>query len=192
MSDGAHAFGPRRSNNSSAQNVGDAAQRQRLLQPTYQNRLRVIGRRMDVGGYRWLNVMEVAGGLLVRAMNRDQRGFELMEFPDDGFQAMMIEALQTRGDGEHGFVRSPLAPTGYEDMLRAIGFELDQRIAKMIAIVECRTQMFVTGMAPQSNSANTVYTHFDFVLTPDQVQTVLDTAFKRRRAHGAPTAGAAR
>lgn len=158
------------------------AANQRLLEPTYQNRLRVIGRHLDIGGYRWVNIMEVPGGLLVRAFERTSTHAELLEFPDDGFRPMMEEALRTRGVGDHTIVKSPLAPTGYEDVLRAIGFQLDRRVAKSIAVVECRSLMFVTGMELQETSLGSGYTQFDFVLSPEHVKTVLDAAFRRRQA----------
>lgn len=161
-----------------------------LFEPTYQNRLRVIGRHLDVGGYRWINLMEVEGGLLVRAFDRGSSQSELMEFPDNSFRAMMEDALGTRGVGDHGIVKSELAPTGYEDILRAIGFQLDRRVAKMVAIVECRTLMFVTGMEHQETSTGSVYAQFDFVLSPQHVQTVLDAAFRRRANEGAKTGSA--
>jgi hypothetical protein len=157
-----------------------------LLEPNYQNRLRVIGRHLDVGGYRWINLMEVEGGLLARAFGRGSRQAELMEFPNDEFRPMMETALRTRGIGDHGIVASGIAPTGYEDILRAIGFQLDRRVAHTIAIVECRSMMFVTGMEHRETSAGSTYQQFDFVLSPEHVQTVLDAAF-RRRAAGAAT-----
>lgn len=151
-----------------------------LLEPTYQNRLRVIGRHLDVGGYRWMHLMEVEGGLLVRAFDRAATRGELLEFPDDSFRPMMEDALRERGSGQHRFVSSSVAPTGYEDILRAIGFQLDQRVVKMVSIVESRALIFVTGIELQETTAGSVYQQFDFALSPEHVRTLLDAAFRRR------------
>jgi hypothetical protein len=156
--------------------------RQRLLAPTYQNRLRVIGRHLDMNGFRWINLVEVEGGLLVRAFDRGSSQSELLEFPDNAFPRMMEDALSARGLGEHFIARSELTPTGYEDILRAIGFQLDRRVAKMIAVSECRTVMFVSGLQYQETSTGSGYVQFDFMLTPEQVRAALDAAFRRRGA----------
>lgn len=51
-----------------------------LLAPTYQNRLRTIGRQLDVDGYRSIVLFEVDGGFVSRAVHRRQRDILLLEF----------------------------------------------------------------------------------------------------------------
>jgi DNA-binding NtrC family response regulator len=64
-----------------------------LQQPTYQNRLRVIGRQIDRYRYRSVNIVEVAGGFLVRAIASDQRAPEALEFPDSDFPHLVAGAF---------------------------------------------------------------------------------------------------
>ncbi len=97
-----------------------------LLAATYQNRLRTVGRELDVNGYRSIILLQVEGGFLVRAVNRVSRDLELLEFPDDEFPERMIAATEARGDGERPESPSPLAPTGYEDLMRGVGRWLDE------------------------------------------------------------------
>src|SRR5687768_4036212 len=67
---------------------------ERLLAPTYQNRLRVIGRHLDLQGFRAASLLEVEGGILARAFHPERHAMELLEFPDDGFRRMMVDAVR--------------------------------------------------------------------------------------------------
>lgn len=167
-----------------------------LLEPTYQNRLRVIGRHLDLQSYRSFVIVEVTGGLLVRAVRADQRGGEALEFPDGAFRQLILDAMTSRGHGYHSYTPSPLLPTGYEDFLRALGYGLDQRSAHGIVITECPSMVIVTGEEEESNAAYTGYRVFEDFLRPQDVTAMLDQAFSRRAtvqatepsAHDGPSA----
>jgi hypothetical protein len=151
-----------------------------LLEPTYQNRLRVIGRHLDLLSYRSFVIVEVEGGLLVRAMRADQRDGEALEFPDGAFRQLMLDAIGSRGSGYHSYTPSPLLPTGYEDFLRALGHRLDQRLARGIVITECPSMIVVTGDEQGHTSSQAPYRVFEDLLRPQDVTALLDQAFSRR------------
>ncbi|MEZ4520025.1 MAG: hypothetical protein R3A46_00070 [Thermomicrobiales bacterium] len=150
-----------------------------LLLPTYQNQLRIIGRHLDVNDYRAICILEVDGGMLVRAANARRHEPELLEFPDDAFPQMVRDALSGRGRRKRNGKHSKLAPTGYEDLLRALGYELDQRLAKTITLHECQNFFFIAGMASAGHGSGS-FAPFDMALDLADVKSVLDAAFRRR------------
>jgi hypothetical protein len=148
-----------------------------LLAPTYQNRLRTIGRELDVNGYRSIISIQVDGGFIVRAVNRHRREMELLEFPDADFPERMIAATEARGDGERPESPSTLAPTGYEDMLRAIGRRLDRTSARNVVIAEGQTALLVTG---QRATADGGVEAFETILDVIAITELLDESFRLR------------
>lgn len=162
-----------------------------LLELTYQNCLRVIGRHLDLQSYRSFVIVEVEGGLLVRAVRADQRGGEALEFPDGAFRQLLLDAMGSRGHGYHSYTPSPLLPTGYEDFLRALGHRLDQRLARGIVITECPSMIVVTGEEQEHNTAYSGYRVFEDFLRPQDVTALLDQAFGRRAAAQAAETAAA-
>lgn len=154
---------------------------QALLQPTYQNRLRVIGHHLDVGQCRDVAVLEIDGGFIVRASSPTHRRPQALEFPDTEFPRLMQEALDYRGHGQKYNGHSRNVPTGYEDFFRALGFLLDNQTAVGITICELDTHILVAGSQPDRSSVgHKALNHFERYLTPDDVQKLLDDAFKRR------------
>ena len=151
-----------------------------LFLPTYQNQLRIIGRHLDSNNYRSISILEVEGGFLVRAFSARRHTPELLEFPDEGFTEMVKEAIKARGKAKNVERHSALVPTGYEDLLRAMGYELDQRIAKSVTLHEGPKSLYIAGLEAVENS-NGSFSHFDSSFDPVAVQTVLDAAFSRRR-----------
>ncbi len=147
-----------------------------LLKLTYQNRLRSIGRFLDVGGFRTMLILEVDGGFVVRAVNRKQRDLQLLEFADETYPERMIQATEARGAGERRGKGSPVAPTGYEDLLRAIGRQADLRQLKRIVISEMTDGLVMAGddcSGPQPKPV-------DFRLSMETISKVLDDAFQQR------------
>ena len=153
---------------------------EQLFLPTYQNQLRIIGRHLDTNGYRSLSILEVEGGFLVRAFSARRHTPELLEFPDEAFKEMVKEAIEARGKKKSVGRHSALAPTGYEDLLRAMGWELDQRLAKLVTIHEGPARLYVAGLEAVKNSDGS-FSPFETSLDPVAIQTVLDAAFSRRR-----------
>ncbi|MEZ4523579.1 MAG: response regulator [Thermomicrobiales bacterium] len=95
------------------------------LRPTYQNKLRVIGRHLDVQRFRRANILEVEGGFIVRATPTGSRNNETLEFVDQQFPQLLASAAAVRGDGERpGSNANGLLPTGYEDFLRQLAISL--------------------------------------------------------------------
>ena len=149
-------------------------------QANYEDRLRLIGRYLDLSGYRAPTVIEVEGGLLVRAFPQRSRVPEALEFPFDGFENMLNDALTARGVGERAHDANPLAPTGYEDLLRAIGHELDDRVATAVVITECESFVLLHGLEQVERSEQSGYAAFDAVMEARDVTALLDAAFRRR------------
>jgi DNA-binding NarL/FixJ family response regulator len=146
-----------------------------LLVPTYQNRLRVIGRQCDALGLRELTILEAVGGFVVRGIRpRDGRA-EMLEFADAHFAHLVSEAITIRGQ------RVPTPPHAwYEDTLRAIGHELDRRAVDRVAIVELEQCLLVSGRQPTEGHRAHAYGPFEWVLAAEDLMALLDTAYDRR------------
>lgn len=148
-----------------------------LLAPTYQNRLRSIGRDLDVHHFRSIVVLEAPGGFILRAVRRGSRDIELLQYPDDTFPERMILATEARGEGERNESPSVIAPTGYEDLLRAIGRWLDTRRAANAVLTEGRDAMVVTAdRTPFNPHALRIETLFDL----NAIKQLLDESFRLR------------
>jgi hypothetical protein len=152
---------------------------EQLLLPTYQNRLRVVGRHLDLHEYRVISLLDVEGGILVRANSAKRHAPELLEFPDDAFVEMVRNGIQSRGSRKRSKTRNDLFPTGYEDFLRALGYELDRRMAKWVTLHECQEAVFVAGLEKGDPTANS-FSSFDVMLGSEEIQVILDEAFRRR------------
>jgi hypothetical protein len=148
-----------------------------LLKLTYQNRLRAIGRELDLSNSRSVLVLEVDGGFVVRAVSRDDRDIDLVEFTDETYPERMISATEARGEGERDESPSPVAPTGFEDLFRALGRVLDERNAANIVIVEKLKSILVTGDILTGDSR----APFDSELDKERITTLLDRSFRMRR-----------
>lgn len=158
----------------------DAAIPTGLFRPTYGNRLRVIGRQLDLYGYRALNLSEVGGGFLARALPPAGRTPEALEFADRDFPQSVAAALAARGEGEHRRAVGPLLPTGYEDVLRALGHALDARQAEAITITELDAFVVVAGVGQADGEGAHALAPFQQLLRQDDITTLLDAAFRRR------------
>lgn len=151
-----------------------------LLRPTYENRLRVVGRHLDLAGYRAINMSEVAGGFHVRALAAGSRQPEALEFSDRDLMPLMANAIAARGTEKAMRPGSPLLPTGYEDFLRALGYTLDQRQAEAITITEFDHLIAVGGAAPQDGPRDVTIEPFHDVLRREDVADLLSEAVRRR------------
>ncbi|HEU5422952.1 MAG TPA: hypothetical protein VFU72_05385 [Nitrolancea sp.] len=154
----------------------------RVSQPTYQNRLRVIGRQLDLGRFRAINLLEIGGGFLVRALTSSNRLAEALEFPHSEFRDSVARAIAARGEGERQHPAHPLLPTGYEDFLRALGYRLDEQHAEAIAVTELEGFIAVSGVAKRDRISQTSIAPFQTLLRADDIVALLDEAFRRRGA----------
>lgn len=149
---------------------------------TYQEKLRLIGLHLDRENMRRMTIIEVPGGVLVRAVGRDGITEELLEFPDDAFETHYEEAIRQRDQShvEHLRIKSELIPTSYSDVLRAIGAWLDQALARSIVVSEGAGGIYVTGLMLQETSVQSRYAPFDEFFSPDGVDLLLTEAHARR------------
>lgn len=162
--------------------------RLRPIEPTaelsalsYENRLRVVGRRIDMDKLKQVVVMEVDGGILVRGTKDAYLGQTLLEFPDDAFPQLIREAINFRGRGSHNARESALVPTGYQDLLRALGSDLDSRYAKAVTIVEAPDYLHVTGFELESSLMRSGIAPFAMRLGPADTEELIDRAERSRK-----------
>ncbi|HEX3722313.1 MAG TPA: response regulator [Nitrolancea sp.] len=160
-----------------------------LLNPTYQNRLRVIGRQIDLYGYRMVAVFEVEGGFLMRAFRSNGRQAEALEFPDRDFAQLVIQAFVVRGEGERPASNSQLLPSGYEDFFRAIGAALDDHKADAVSVSEFSSIIVVSGNVQVENSTQTTVGNLQWVLQAEDVTQILDEGYRRRKSSGKAQSG---
>lgn len=151
-----------------------------LLQPTYQNRLRAIGHELDTHGYRTINLSQVLDGFHVRTFMPGQRAPEVLVFTDRDLHALVEQSVARRGTGERSTAHPRWLPTGYEDFLRAVGYELDQRKAEAITITEFDRAVAIGGVALLAQGGDYGLGPFQEVLTAEDIGYMLDAAFKRR------------
>ncbi|CAN5521815.1 hypothetical protein BH23CHL2_BH23CHL2_07790 [soil metagenome] len=152
-----------------------------LLQPTYQNRLRVIGYHLDTEHFREAAILEIEGGFIVRAQAKKGKRAEALEFPDSQFVQLMQGAIDDRGHGAGYDHHSSVLPTGYQDFFRALGFLLDNQAAIGVTIVELESHFLVAGLEPSNSIAgHNAFRRFERYLTRDNIQQLLDDAFNRR------------
>jgi hypothetical protein len=153
---------------------------QQLLELSYENRLRVLGRFIDEGLLHSLTIIEVAGGFIVRA-NRDSDLWpHLLEFGDRQLAGMLRQAVEARGEGESPRNARDLVPTGYEDLLRALGHELDQRVAENVVICELPSLIAVSGFEPVIGFGDASFRPFSEPYGPDDVDRILGQSLSRR------------
>lgn len=153
-----------------------------LAAPTYQNRLRVIGRQLDLYNYQSVNIMEVAGGFLVRAMSAGSRAPEALEFADRDFPGQVAAAVAARGGGERKRTPLPLLPTGYEDFLRAIGRRLDAAHAEAVTLTDLGSFIAVGGVGATDSYNQVVMAPLQWLMRPDDITFLLDESYRRRAA----------
>lgn len=151
----------------------------KLSPPTYQNRLRVIGRQLDQKGLRSISILEVNDGFVVRAMNSDGEA-ERLDFLNEDFLKTLKEALGTRGLGTRLFSTSVLFPTGYEDFLRAYGYTLDEKRVEMMTLTELDGSLILSGLKRHLTGDGPLFESCYQLLGPDEINALLEEAVRRR------------
>lgn len=146
----------------------------------YEAHLRLIGRHLDVNELRELMLFETEGGFILRVLNSRERRLEALEFPFEEAESLHQRARASRGRGERVQHVAPLYPTGYEDMLRALGSEFDLRAATNIVVLEMEERLIVKGLEHRESFHASEYGEFERELLPVDVQQMLDNAFRRR------------
>lgn len=156
-----------------------------LLELSYQNRLRVIGRFIDEHELHTVTLIEVAAGFVLRASRAGEPWPVVIELGDRKLTELMRDAVQARGEGDLEREARELLPTGYEDVFRALGYELDERIAESIVITELPSLFAVTGFEPlvAVGVGETTYRPFSDAVGPAETQALLRNALGRRGAY---------
>ncbi len=152
-----------------------------LLEPTYQNRLRVIGRQIDLYRYTSLHLVEVAGGFVVRALSRASADPKTLVFPDRDFPRLVAQATASRGQRRRMRLGTSLLPTGYEDFLRALGRRLDHIHAAALSIVELEHAIQVEGTMEVADADGSRRVPFRELLGVEDIGVLLGEAFRHRR-----------
>lgn len=150
----------------------------------YETALRVIGRHLDLHGCRQTALFETAAGFIARAVVSDARAPVAFEFRAEELTSLLERARSSRGKGVRSQPGTTLAPTGYEDLLRALGHHLDQRDAAGVIIVELCTAVVVSGVETGEVSDKLALVPFEEQLHPNDIERLLDDAFHRRTRDG--------
>lgn len=165
----------------SAQSLEDATAVQRLYRPTYETHLRLIGRHLDRSNHRQPAVMEVPGGFLVRAVSEQGGTRDLLEFPDEVFRDLFEALLDERSRRQVKLrIRHELAPTGYQDLLQAIGYRLDLRGARSVLITETRHFLFINGQEIEQSTNRASLSEFVEMLGVEDIDALLEASFPGR------------
>jgi CheY-like chemotaxis protein len=151
------------------------------LRPTYQNRLRIVGRQIDIEDQRDIFLFEVNGGFILRSLASHSRLPEALEFNDRDFPSLLKASLDDQGTGEP-MAESPhsLLPTGYQDFLRALGYQLDDMLAEAIAIMELPESIVVSGLYKNEATLGTHIEEFELHLDRNEIEYMLNEAYRRR------------
>lgn len=151
----------------------------------YQDRLRAIGRHLDDQCFRRATILDVASGTVAHGVRRASLQQEGVVFSEAQLQQSIEEGEAERGHGASYGWRTDLLPTGYEDFLRAIGWELDRHVAREVVISELFTFVTVSGLMPDyTPTGHTTFQPFEWVLSAEDIRRLLDRAFRRRRHVG--------
>ena len=126
--------------------------------PSYEQRLAIIGRHLDLHRCAAACLLEVADNYIVRSLGGGDGKPTLMEFVSEDFT-----------DGGPDAPRKPMAsrllPSGYEATFQAVGRMLDDRSALMIAVIECPSALQILGY--EGDHAGGQLAHLPFELTLD-------------------------
>jgi CheY-like chemotaxis protein len=148
---------------------------------SYENRLRAIGRQLDLYAYKAINLSEVTGGFLVRAVPRGEHGAVALEFINRDVEHVLSYDASARGAGERPGSPDLLMPTGYEDFLRALGHRLDSNRLQAVTVTELAPLIAVGGLIPIDNSNETTLIPYYELLQAEQIKYLLYDGFRRRR-----------
>ena len=105
---------------------------------------------------------------------------ELLVFTNQNILALLQQDPAKRGTGERVDSHARLLPTGYEDFLRALGHELDQRKAEAITITEFEGMVAVGSAAIIAHDGAIGLAPFQDFWRPDDIEQLLNRAFRRR------------
>jgi hypothetical protein len=157
----------------------------------YQWMLRALGAYLDEEPSCRISLTEVPDGFLVRlqrALHRLEP--QVLHFKRDTLKEQLDQLMQskrpTAARAHHQGVWSHF-PNGHQDFLRALGYELDQAQAHSIFIDELEDGFVVTYSCPETPGASK-WTKKMVLLGLEDIETILNAAFERRRKPATPQA----
>lgn len=149
---------------------------------TYQNALRVIGRYLDQQRITSYGITESENGFIVNPLKRSTHLKSDTTFSECVLQELLRDAVVRRGAVAD---RLPLRlfGTSSEDLLRSIGYKLDARRARMVAVAVLPSKVVVCGWQPASNLRSSASEPFELILDLPSVRLLLFEARSRRSTH---------
>ena len=125
--------------------------------------------------------MEVTGGFVVRALSHASADPKTLVFPDRDFPRLVAQATASRGQRRWMRLGTSLLPTGYEDLLRALGRRLDHIHAAALSIVELEHAIQVEGTMEVADADGSRRVPFRELLEVEEIGVLLGEAFRHRR-----------
>lgn len=150
---------------------------------SYEHEFRLIGRWMDQRHPDHIQLMETPDGFAALwQWGHDIRAAISRQFTHDDFISLERQARVVRGQTPHSGARATrsLHAKGYEDLLRALGHELDAAAAGAVLLEELDNGFLVTYQYRDPRNGPMWRKHMA-VLEPEQEQTLLKQAAARRR-----------
>jgi hypothetical protein len=147
----------------------------------YQWVLRGIGAELDARGASQIMLLEGQDGFWVRFLGPDsEQGLQLVQM---GYEELLATKSRTEGKrARQTLFQKQALPGGYQDFLRALGYELEQASAYSILIDEQDEDFLVTYQ--YLNSADGYVARMQMaVLDPSQRGALLQHAYARRQPH---------
>ncbi len=145
---------------------------------TYQNCLRAIGRLLDRGYYRYTVISQVPEGFVMHGYPQaaeNVRSAEAMVFTVSDLVHMVEDCFNSRGV-EIDTANAPrILPTGYEDFLRALGFECDEQAMRNVRLVETLEGIVLSYDLEKGKERH------ERTFDEQQIYELLNLAFSRRR-----------
>ncbi len=151
--------------------------------PTYQNCLRAIGRILDDRSASNLMVMETADGYSVRFLPSAALEPRMISLTYLRCQELLDLSRSHRGCiAERRGTPSTFIPSSYEDVLRAIGFEIDRLGLRWLGLLEVGDAILVSGLIPLDHQPDAALAPFERAFTEEALADLLVEARCRRQS----------
>jgi hypothetical protein len=150
---------------------------------TYQKSLRVIGQYLDQQRIMSYGITESENGFIVNPLKRSSLQMAETPFSECVLQELLRDAVDRRGGSSNPMPPLRLFGTSSEDLLRSIGYKLDARRARMVAVAVLPSRVVVCGWQPASNPRASASEPFELILDLPSVRLLLFEACSRRNHH---------
>lgn len=149
----------------------------------YQNALRVIGRYLDQQQTTTYGITESENGFILNPLKRSSMVSSETVFSECVLQELLRGAVSQRGAHTHAPGPLSLFGTSSEDLLRAVGYKLDARRARMAAVAVLPSRVVVCGRQPSTSGKADESEPFELILDLPAVRLLLFEARSRRSTH---------